>query len=118
MFSIPKITAMRDNICSTAHMEKALVIAKLREHEPELKAAGVTSLALFGSVARDETSPNSDVDLMAEFDSTREFSLLDRVRLENRLADMLGVPVDPYPSEVAQGRHSRTSSALGRACLL
>jgi predicted nucleotidyltransferase len=79
-------------------MDKSEVIAKLREHEPELKAAGVTRLALFGSVARGEASVQSDVDLMAEFDSGREFSLLDRVRLENRLADLLGVPVDLTPA--------------------
>ena len=36
----------------------------------------------------------SDVDLIAEFDTAREYSLLDRVRLENWLADMLGVKVD------------------------
>ena len=79
-------------------MNKSDVIAKLREHEPELKAAGVTRLALFGSVARGDASAQSDVDLMAEFDSGREFSLLDRVRLENRLADLLGVPVDLTPA--------------------
>ena len=79
-------------------MDKSAVIAKLREHEPELKAAGVTRLALFGSVARGDASEQSDVDLMAEFDSGREFSLLDRVRLENRLADLLGVPVDLTPA--------------------
>ncbi len=80
-------------------MDKSAVIAKLREHEPELKAAGVTRLALFGSVARGDASAQSDVDLMAEFDSGREFSLLDRVRLENRLADLLGVPVDLTPAK-------------------
>jgi putative ABC transport system permease protein len=42
--------------------------------------------------------PLSDVDLIAEFDTGREYSLLDRVRLENRLADMLGVKVDLAPA--------------------
>ena len=36
---------------------------------------------------------------MAEFDSGREFSLLDRVRLENRLADILNMPVDLAPAK-------------------
>jgi predicted nucleotidyltransferase len=40
----------------------------------------------------------SDVDLIAEFDAGREYSLLDRVRLENRLADLLGVKVDLSPA--------------------
>jgi predicted nucleotidyltransferase len=80
-------------------MDKASVIAKLRHHEPELKAAGIVSLSLFGSVARGDDSAQSNVDLMADFDPTREFSLLDRVHLENRLADILGVPVDLAPTK-------------------
>jgi len=75
-------------------MDKSAVIAKLREHEPELKAAGITRLALFGSVARGDATLESDVDLMAEFDPAKQFSLLDMVRLENRLADIVGAKVE------------------------
>jgi|HubBroStandDraft_4_1064222.scaffolds.fasta_scaffold488405_1 predicted nucleotidyltransferase len=82
-------------------MDKALIIAKLREHEPELKAAGVEHLFLHGSYARGTARRElSDVDLIAEFDTAREYSLLDRVRLENRLADMLGVKVDLAPARM------------------
>jgi predicted nucleotidyltransferase len=38
-------------------MDKSAVIAKLREHEPELKAARIVRLSVFGSVARGEASP-------------------------------------------------------------
>lgn len=80
-------------------MDKSTIIAKLREHEAELRAAGVEHLSLFGSYARGTAvRERSDVDLMAEFDAGREYSLLDRVRLENRLADMLGVKVDLAPA--------------------
>ena len=79
-------------------MDKSTVIAKLRQYEPELRAAGIMRLSLFGSVARGEASPESDLDLMAEFDSAIQFSLLDMVRLENRLADILGVRVDLAPA--------------------
>jgi predicted nucleotidyltransferase len=80
-------------------MDKALIIAKLREHEPELRAAGVEHLFRHGSYARGTALRElSDVDLIAEFDTAREYSLLDRVRLENRLADMLGVKVDLAPA--------------------
>jgi len=75
-------------------LERSAVIAKLREHEPELKAAGIVRLSLFGSVARGDASAESDVDLMAEFDPAKQFSLLDMVRMENRLADILGVRVE------------------------
>jgi predicted nucleotidyltransferase len=80
-------------------MNREQVITRLREHELELKAAGIVRLSLFGSVARGDATPQSDVDLIAEFDAAREFSILDRVRLENRLADLLGVKVDLAPAK-------------------
>jgi predicted nucleotidyltransferase len=75
-------------------MNKEQVIAKLREHEPELKAAGIVRLAVFGSVARGDNSPQSDVDLLADFDKTKHYTLLTMGRIENRLADLLGMRVD------------------------
>lgn len=85
-------------------MDKSTVLAKLREHEPELKAAGIVRLSMFGSVARGDASSESDVDLMAEFDPARQFSLLDMVGLENRLADILGVRVDLTPAKALKDR--------------
>jgi len=82
-------------------MDKSTIIDKLREHEGELKAAGVEHLFLHGSCARGTAIRElSDVDLIAEFDARREYSLLDRVWLENRLADMLGVKVDLAPARM------------------
>ena len=52
------------------------VIAKLREREPELKAVGVVRLSLFGSTARGDCHPDSDIDLLAAFDETRRISQL------------------------------------------
>lgn len=48
-------------------MQRDQVIAILRAHQTELQRLGVQSLELFGSVARNEAKPNSDVDLLAEF---------------------------------------------------
>jgi predicted nucleotidyltransferase len=75
-------------------LDKSTVIAKLREHEPELKAAGIVRLSPFRSVAKGDSTPESDVDLMAEFDSSKRHTLLDRVHLENQIADLLGAKVD------------------------
>jgi predicted nucleotidyltransferase len=78
-------------------MDREFVITKLREHEPELKAAGIVHLRLHGSLARGTATASSDVDLIAEFDAKKHLSLLDMVGLENRLSDLLGVPVDLSP---------------------
>jgi hypothetical protein len=79
-------------------MEKGHVIETLRRHEPELKAAGILHLRLFGSVARGQASLESDVDLIADFDSSRRLTLFGMARLENRLSDLLGVKVDLSPA--------------------
>ncbi len=75
-------------------MKRDEVLATLRAHEPELRAAGILRISLFGSMARDEAQANSDIDLLAAFDDAREFSLLDVIGIENRLADLLGRRVD------------------------
>ncbi len=85
-------------------MDKSTVLEKLREYEPELKAAGITRLSLFGSVARGDASSESDVDLMADFDPTRQLSLLEMVGLENRLTDILGVRVELTPARALKDR--------------
>jgi predicted nucleotidyltransferase len=43
------------------------VVAELRKHQDEIRNFGVRSLGLFGSVARDEATPESDIDLLVTF---------------------------------------------------
>ena len=75
-------------------MDREHVLTMLRQHEPELKKAGLIRLSLFGSTARGEAGPDSDVDLLATIDKTRRLTLLDVIGIEIRLADLLGVKVD------------------------
>jgi uncharacterized protein len=75
-------------------MDREQVIATLRDHEQELKEAGIVRLSLFGSTARGDGGPESDVDLLAAFDESRRLSLLDVVGIEIQLTDLLGVRVD------------------------
>ena len=75
-------------------MNRDQVIATLRLHEPELRAAGVMQLSVFGSTARGDRRPDSDIDLLARFDESRRLSLLDVVGIELHLAGLLGQTVD------------------------
>jgi predicted nucleotidyltransferase len=76
-------------------MDKSTIIAKLREYEPELKAAGIEHLLLHGSYARGTAIRDaSDVDVIADFDGARKQTLIGRVHLENRLSDILGIKAD------------------------
>jgi uncharacterized protein len=70
------------------------VLDALKADEPELRRLGVCRLALFGSAARGEDRPDSDIDLLAAFDPTRRLSLLDIVHIENHLSDLLGRRVE------------------------
>jgi uncharacterized protein len=75
-------------------MNRETVISALRAHESELRAAGVVRLSLFGSTARGEARADSDIDLLAAFDDARPLSLLDVIRIENQISDLLGHAVD------------------------
>ena len=74
--------------------ERTRVLAVLRWHERELRARGLTRLALFGSTARGDLGPESDVDLLIEVEAARPFGLFAFVDLKNDLAGLLGRPVD------------------------
>jgi predicted nucleotidyltransferase len=58
----------------------------------ELASLGVRSLDLFGSVARGDSGPNSDVDLLVEF--AEPIGLFHFFRVQKRLEQVLGRRVD------------------------
>ena len=73
-------------------MRRDEALRLLAEHRAELESMGVTSLALFGSVARDEAGPDSDVDVI--IDVRRPFGLFDLARVHLRLEEIFGSKVD------------------------
>ena len=88
-------------------MQREALIAKLREHEPELRAAGVISLSLFGSSARNEADP-ADVDIAVRLDkgfSSGGFDYFYELeQLQRRLSRILGSKVDLVPEPVRKER--------------
>ena len=56
-------------------MRRDDVIAKLKETEPVLREFGVAALYLFGSHARDQASPDSDVDVFIDVAPGAAFGL-------------------------------------------
>jgi len=75
-------------------MDKNRILAILRSHAPELQAAGIAHLRLFGSVARGDATPQSDIDLMADFAPDARVSLMTLSGLRLQLCDLLGTEVD------------------------
>lgn len=68
-------------------------IRRLRALEPDLRARGVVSLYLFGSTARDEARPDSDVDVFGDLEPGRRFGL-DYFGLKFVIQDAIGRPTD------------------------
>ncbi len=73
-------------------MKKDEILRLLAEHRRELDGFGVGSVAIFGSAARDEARPDSDVDVLVEFSAP--VGLFGFVRLKNYLEGLLGRTVD------------------------
>ncbi len=76
-----------------SNMKQEIVLQLLKQRNAELvKQFGVKSLSLFGSVARDEATTNSDMDLLVEFD--RPVGYFGLFALQDYLEKLLGCPVD------------------------
>jgi predicted nucleotidyltransferase len=71
----------------------------LRAHETDLRALGVARLWLFGSIARGEAGPQSDIDVMIAIPTGRKFSLFDLGEVRVELCEMLGREVDVVVEE-------------------
>ncbi len=70
-------------------MSRQEVLDKLEANSTALRQMGVKSLSLFGSLARDEATDHSDVDLLVEFD--RPIGLFQFIRVQQYLQEILGV---------------------------
>ena len=57
----------------------------------------VRELAVFGSFARGDARPNSDVDLLVQFEPSARVGLLALSRLRSELGSVLGHPIDLVP---------------------
>lgn len=67
---------------------------------------GVLTLALFGSVLRDDFKPDSDIDVLAEFKQEMHHTLLDLARMEEELQAILGREVDLVErADIVQSRN-------------
>ena len=75
-------------------MNRDSIIEKLKSAEAALRARGVDHAALFGSVARDEAGPASDIDIMVEIAPTAELDMFAYVGIVQLIESLFTVPVD------------------------
>lgn len=73
-------------------MRRDDILAALERHRGKLHDLGVASVAVFGSAARDEAGPASDIDLLVEFD--RPIGMFHFLAVKEELERILGREVD------------------------
>lgn len=73
-------------------MKRADALRILSENRERLREFSVKSLAIFGSVARDEANDASDIDILVDFD--KPVGLFNFLNLQRYLGEILGCRVD------------------------
>ena len=66
----------------------------------------IRELALFGSVLRDDFRPDSDIDVLVTFCPNADWSLLDRVKMQQELGNILERKVDLVSKRAIERSHN------------
>jgi uncharacterized protein len=80
-------------------MDKQAILDRLRENERVLRARGVTHAALFGSHARGDAHPDSDIDILIEIAPDIVHDVYEYVGLKSCIANLFEGPVDVVDRE-------------------
>jgi uncharacterized protein len=83
-------------------MRREDAVRRIRGSEARLRELGVASLSLFGSMARDEARPGSDVDVLVTFSGPATFDQFMDLKLH--LEDLLGTRVDLVTEQALRPR--------------
>lgn len=75
-------------------MDRREIIAKLRENEAALRARGIVHAAVFGSHARGDNRPDSDIDILIDIAPEASVGLWEYVDITQYLEDLFSNPVD------------------------
>jgi uncharacterized protein len=80
-------------------MDRQGIIEKLKENEAALRAKGVAHAALFGSRARGDNRPDSDIDIMVEIEPEAPIAVWEYAGLKRYIANLFEEPVDVVSRE-------------------
>ena len=80
----------------------------------------ISALELYGSAARGDLRPDSDLDFLVTFRPSADWSLFDHVRMKRDLETLTGRPVDLMTRRALERSHNGLlrDEILGSACLI
>ena len=85
-------------------MKRDEIIRTLKEREADLRAHGVTHAALFGSAARNEQRPDSDIDIVVVLDPAFVATMFDYAGLKEYVASLFHGSVDVIDRDALKPR--------------
>jgi uncharacterized protein len=80
-------------------MDTQEILTRLMENEAALKARGVSHAALFGSRARGDKRPDSDIDILIDLAPEAPIGMWEYAGLKAYIADLFEGPVDVVSRE-------------------
>ena len=88
-------------------MTREEIIAKLKAMEPDLRARGITRIQMFGSRARGDERPDSDLDLLVDIASDADASLIEFSGIRLDITDSIGIETYPMTTGALDDRFRR-----------
>jgi predicted nucleotidyltransferase len=85
-------------------MNRDEILRTLKAREADLRAHGVTHAALFGSVARGQQRPDSDIDILVDLDPGVVVTMFDYAGVKDYVASLFQGPVDVIDREALKPR--------------
>jgi uncharacterized protein len=95
-------------------MNKEAAAKIIESNADPFRKLGVTAVYLYGSTARDEAIPGSDIDIFVDYDSKSHFSMFDLIDIKHILEDQSGTSVDVTTRD---GLHPRLRTKIEQSAV-